>query len=1366
MTATKMPSTDSDVEDRVTQLQAGPRVCCFWRLFFSDISSLVRLAARNGKLDLSDVWATPDASKTLFQMFTAFWDQEQQKPTPKVSRAIWRLVSADVFRAAVASGCAAVMQLGGPILLNQILRSIEVRQNNHCSSGMARLNNEEYLCKEEFGYIATACFFVTLFCATIGENNSQFLMTKAALKVRGALIVSVYNKSLRLSPLGMNQTGSGFINNLTANDAEQLLMSAQVCANVLFSPLLIIAVMVLLALTVGASFLAGLAAMLMALVITAFIIKKSLGFKVKQLAASDSRIKLTNEMLGGVRVVKAYGWENPFGDTVMQLRKEETYWTLLQSKYFAVLVVVIMTAPAILAVATFSMYSAIGNKLTASKVFTALALLNLIRLPLAFLPFGIGEFIKIKIMLGRFRRMLDADEIQQQPHVAIQDAANATSPPSNSVFPAIEDAVFGYPINTDEGKGKGKGKGGCLGKCFGKLLGGKGKGKGKGKDKGKQDESKSEPLDESLLVEVKRADKVIKFKPALTLKSFELVQGGLTIIVGPIGSGKSTLLSVLLGEVELIAGEQPGFPGQASLTTQVPWIINSSLEGNIKFAAPDRGEDVYQKVLTNACLLDDLNILPAGDQTEIGERGINLSGGQRARIAIARAAYREADLYLFDDPLAAVDAHVGQSLFDNILGANGMLAGKTRVLATHQIQLLPLADQIVVVDGGKIIASGTFDELSTRGMNLEKYVGRSQAESVERAESAEVSHKASADKVDTKKTVDNFSKPRTSGKLTIKEEKAVGNVSLKTYIAFATQAMGTFWSCGTVANSCCNSAWKVLLDMWLANWIVKGHPFGLSTGACIGVYSSLGAIQGLFVYGRAMMLSFGLVNASRRLYRMLYDSVFGSPAVFFDLTPTGQLLNRFTADMDILDNQLRMAIGQTLGIFESIIACLAGIMIAQPLVAVVIFPCILAFILLLGHFRYLNRDVQRLELISKSPIFNRVSETLNGLQTVRAFRYQNHMTELLIGEVDINQSCNLLRIQGQGWLSVRLQLLSILIVTAASLVSVLPSTVKTVDAAFVGLTLAYSLEICRFIEGGARSLLQLEQRFTSPERIFEYIGLPQEAAHNVPSDDALPSSWPQKGSIQFQKVVMRYRAELEPALRGLTFSVDAGQKLGIVGRTGSGKSSIIVTLLRLTECSSGQVLIDGQDVSKMGLQKLRRSLAMIPQDPVLFGKMSLRRNLDPFDDHSDSVLDDALEKVQMSKQSLLDGLQTEIEEGGAPFSVGQRQLLCLARAVLRKSKILLLDEATASVDSKSDELIQQTIREIFGESTVVCIAHRIRTILDSDQVLVVREGICHEFGSPNELLATPNSELRSLAIQSNIEVPSLEPLTPAASTYI
>lgn len=533
---------------------------------------------------------------------------------------------------------------------------------------------------------------------------------------------------------------------------------------------------------------------------------------------------------------------------------------------------------------------------------------------------------------------------------------------------------------------------------------------------------------------------------------------------------------------------------------------------------------------------------------------------------------------------------------------------------------------------------------------------------------------------------------------------------------------------------------------------------GLSITGIIIVYCSIAIFQACATYFRSVVvMAYGMIKASQNLYTLLYHSVFHAQPVFFDVQPLGRILNRFTADIDIVDNNLPGILGQTTGTIELVFASLTAIIISDKFVVLLIIPCIFAYGLLVGKYRYFARDIQRLESISKSPIFTRITETLDGLSTVRAAGYQAMFKVQTLADIDLNQACTLLRERAQLWLSMRLEMLSVIISTASALFPLLPFAINDARAAFVGVALTHSLELAKFTQSLTQMLAQLEQKFTSPERIFEYCALESEAPNVMPPDAALPAGWPLKGGIEFKDVTMRYRPELDPALRGVSFSVQAGEKLGIVGRTGSGKSSIIVTLLRLTEREGGIISIDGQDLRQVGLQRLRTSLSMIPQEPVLFGNTTLRLNLDPFNEHSDAVLLDALTKVQMNKDDCLtNGLETKVSEDGGGFSLGQRQLLCLARAILRHSRVILLDEATASVDGETDALIQQTIRETFASSTVLCIAHRIKTILDSDRVLVMSQGVCQELGSPAELLSTSGSELRALAVESGIDVPALD----------
>jgi ABC-type multidrug transport system fused ATPase/permease subunit len=851
---------------------------------------------------------------------------------------------------------------------------------------------------------------------------------------------------------------------------------------------------------------------------------------------------------------------------------------------------------------------------------------------------------------------------------------------------------------------------------------------------------------------------VLKFRRVLKIDRFEAAPGGLTIVIGPVGSGKSSLLAALLGEAEQlsVAPSYSGFRGRMSYSSQIPWIINTTVEENVRFTDLDtKDADWYSDVLEACCLNDDLDLLPAGDQTEIGERGINLSGGQRARIAVARAVYRKnADVYLFDDPLAAIDAHVGKELFDNVFCPKGVLDGKTRILVTHQVQFLPFADRVVALENGSIVATGSYDELMASHPHLQS-LGAHET-------SMQVANKNDKVTEDGSSMAQRRSSERegrrSSGKLTTTEMIAEGAVGRSTFRGFALRGLGLKVCMAILFSATMKVVMQICTDLWLAYWVAEGDPFGFTLQECIGIYVLLGAIQAMFLYSRAASVTaVGLVNACRNLFYMLFTSVFGSPVMFFDLTPTGRLLNRFTADLDVLDNQFGRLIGSSFATLENILAAMVGMSLVSPLLVLIILPVGAMYYRSIVLFRHASRDSQRLEALTKTPIFNRISETLAGLSTVRAFGYEPYLLEKVGIDINRSQACNDLKNHCQQWLALHLEITSIVITAACTLFPLLPFLkAEQPGAAYVGITLAYSLDLARYVQFFAKSLNDVEQKFTSIERIFEYCDLPQEAAAVLPADSDLSKNWPPSGAIEFRDVSMRYRPELDPALRGLTFSIAASQKLGIVGRTGSGKSSIIVSMLRLTEVDTGHILVDGQDVRRMGLNTLRTRLAMIPQEPVLFGKTTLRRNLDPFGLRPDDEIMAALAKVQMDcKEVIPDGLDMEVQEGGTPFSVGQRQLLCLARAVLRRSRILLLDEATASVDNETDALIQRAIREIFKESTVVCIAHRIRTIMDSDRILVMGAGVCQEFGTPEELLATPGSEFRKLAEESNIPVPPL-----------
>eukprot|EP00931_Biecheleriopsis_adriatica_P101072 TRINITY_DN76293_c0_g1_i1.p1 TRINITY_DN76293_c0_g1~~TRINITY_DN76293_c0_g1_i1.p1 ORF type:complete len:1392 (+),score=217.39 TRINITY_DN76293_c0_g1_i1:56-4177(+) len=1345
----KTPEKTEKQPDAVSNPSGGepkppPRLSCLAHLFLTDISGIVSHAARTKRLELSDLWGTPQSCEELYEDFKLRWAKEQEKPKSKVrvTRVFMAMNGGMMCGAVFLQLVAAIGQFSGPLLLNRILKVIEVNQGSDCTDP-ALLGQDQEMCKPWMGYLLCGALFASLFLSMMFQNLGSYIMKLVAIRIRGVLISAVYIKAMKLSSIGMNDVGSGKINNLTANDAEQLLMSIFVVGNVIIAPVQLVVSFVLLGMSIGATFLAGLATVIIILIVAVLMMRVSFKYKVIQSKLADSRIKLTNELLSGVRVVKSYGWELPFGKEVARARNAETAALRTQMYYRCFIVVVIISSPVLLAATTFSTFAATGGLLTPATVFTCFAVMNLMRFPMAFLPFAMIEAVKLVVAFGRLQSMLMAEE--QKP----SDDASASS---GCEALQILNSEFGYVYSEESQGGKGKGR---KGSCFGRLCG-KGKGKGKGDESRASDggdAEKTEKVDESTLVEVTReSGRVLKMARVLSVEKFTATPGGLTLVVGPVGSGKSTLLAALLGEVEVIKGPGAVLPKGVGFAAQVPWIVNATVEQNIKLGVSDRGEEVYRTVLDKCCLNDDLDNLPAGDQTEIGERGVNLSGGQKARVAVARAVYRDCGLYLFDDPLAAVDAHVGQRMFTEVFGPKGLLAGKTRILVTHQVQYMPLADHVVVVEDGCITDAGSYADLIGKGLKFDGLGSQPVEESKAEQKEKEISKVTPQEKQANRTSV-----------LVQAEGSSEGAVGLKTYIQFIKKGMGTGSFLVMLTALTSGVALRLASDFWLAWWSEDSEMFGLSLGSIILIYFAIVVGQGFSTYMRSVtIMALGMIKASRNLYFLLYHSVFRAPAMFFDVTPTGRLLNRFTADMDILDNSLPGVLGQTTGTLELIFASLIANLVAGPMVIVIIIPCTVVYVWIVAKYRHFARDIQRLESVSKSPIFNRISETLNGLSTVRAAGYQGMLQAQTFTDIDRNQACTHLRERAQVWLTMRLEMLSVFISTGSAVAPLLPFALDNANSALVGVALIHSLELSKFVQSITQMLAQVEQKFTSVERIFEYCSLPSEAALVTPADASLAPGWPLKGAIEFRDVTMRYRPELEPALKGLSFVVGAGEKIGVVGRTGSGKSSVIVALLRLTEIECGKIFLDGHDLSQVGLQVLRQSLSMIPQEPVLFGNSSLRLNLDPFSQHSDAVLLDALSKVQMKPEAtrssrgsvvLPDGLDTNVTEGGGGFSVGQRQLLCLARAVLRHSRVILLDEATASVDGETDALIQQTIQDAFAESTVLCIAHRIRTILDSDKVLVINQGVCQELGTPDELLRSPASHLRALAVESGIDVP-------------
>ncbi|XP_043683572.1 multidrug resistance-associated protein 1 isoform X6 [Vespula pensylvanica] len=1185
------------------------------------------------------------------------------------------------------------------------------------------------------GYFYAILLLITATLQTLVLSQYFHRMFLVGLRIRTALITAIYRKAMRMSNSARKESTLGEIVNLMSVDAQRF-MDLTAYINMIWSaPLQIILALSFLWEKLGPAVLAGLAVMIVLIPINALIANKVKTLQIRQMKDKDERVKLMNEVLNGIKVLKLYAWEPSFEEQILHIRRKEIQ-VLKEAAYLNAGTSFIWScAPFLVSLVSFATYVLIdkNNVLDSETAFVSLSLFNILRFPLSMLPMMIGNIVQAYVSIKRINNFMNTEEL---------DPNNVHHDQSELHPLIIENGSFTWDIENSD-------------------------------------------------------------KPILKNINMSIEQGQLVAVVGSVGSGKSSLISAFLGEMEKLNG-RVNTKGSIAYVSQQAWIQNATLQDNVLFGKP-LNKALYNRVI-DACMLGpDLQMLPAGDQTEIGEKGINLSGGQKQRVALARAVYNESDIYFLDDPLSAVDAHVGKHIFENVVGPSGLLKKKTRVHITHDIVYLPEVDNIFVLKDGEITESGTYKQLmDKRGafaeflmqhlqevhtddgsdadlheikQQLESKMGTQEIqEKLTRARSRISESQSESGSITDRRSLNGSLKrqystesqqsgnyitgnsikeksplqPKTGEKLIEVEKAETGSVKWKVYSHYL-KSIGWFLSISTIVMNAVFQSFSIGSNIWLSAWSndnmtsVDGTVVNdeARRDMYLGVYGALGLGQATFVMLAQLALVIGCLRSSKMLHSELLFAILRSPVGFFDTTPSGRILNRFGKDIDIIDNVLPPNIRAWLFCLASVIATLFVISFSTPEFVSVIIPIGLIYYFIQRFYVATSRQLKRLESISRSPIYSHFSESVTGAQTIRAFGVQDRFIQESESKVDFNQVCYYPGIIANRWLAIRLEMVGNLIIFFAALFVVLGR--NTISAGIVGLSVSYALQITQTLNWLVRMTSDVETNIVAVERIKEYGETPQEAPWVNP-ENVPPKEWPAEGHVEFKDYKVRYREGLDLILHGLTFSVKGGEKVGIVGRTGAGKSSLTLSLFRILEAASGKIIIDGIDIATLGLHDLRTKLTIIPQDPVLFSG-TLRMNLDPFDQHTDDEVWRALERAHLKSfvQNLFNGLLHEVSEGGDNLSVGQRQLICLARALLRKTKVLVLDEATAAVDLETDDLIQRTIREDFKDCTVLTIAHRLNTILDSDKVILLDKGLIIEYDSPEVLLRNSSSAFYSMA---------------------
>ncbi|XP_038013187.1 canalicular multispecific organic anion transporter 2 isoform X3 [Motacilla alba alba] len=1163
-----------------------------------------------------------------------------------------------------------------------------------------------------WGFLIAALMFICAVLQTLILHQHFQYCFVTGMRLRTGITGVIYRKSLVITNSAKRSSTVGEIVNLMSVDAQRF-MDLMTFLNMLWSaPLQIFLALYFLWQTLGPSVLAGVAVMVLLIPFNSAIAIKTRAFQVEQMRYKDSRIKLMNEILGGIKVLKLYAWEPSFSEKVLEIRKNELK-VLKKSAYLNSLSTFAwISAPFLVALTTFAVYVSVDEKniLDAEKAFVSLSLFNILKFPLNMLPQVISNIAQTSVSLKRIQQFLSHDELNPN---CVERKVIA---PGNAI--SVRNATFSW----------------------GKEL-----------------------------------------KPTLKNINILIPSGSLVAIVGHVGCGKSSLVSALLGEMEKLEGEV-AVKGSIAYVPQQAWIQNATLKDNILFGqAPN--EEKYQDALEACALKTDLEVLPGGDQTEIGEKGINLSGGQRQRVSLARAVYSSSDIFLLDDPLSAVDSHVAKHIFDKVIGPDGVLKGKTRILVTHGISFLPQVDHIFVLVDGKISEMGSYQELLKQNKAFAEFLRNYaldedieedeptmlEEEEVLLAEDTLSIHTDLADnepvtnevrkqflrqlsvvsseggdcpnKMSTKRRVCEKKPaepplPRKSAneKLTQAETTETGTVKLTVFWQYM-KAVSPVISLVICFLYCCQNAAAIGANVWLSNWtnepVVNGTQH--NTAMRIAVYAALGLLQGLIVLICSFTLAMGGINAARTLHAALLENKFHTPQSFYDTTPTGRIINRFSKDIYVIDEVIPPTILMFLGTFFTSLSTMIVIIASTPLFAVVIVPLAILYFFVQRFYVATSRQLKRLESVSRSPIYSHFSETVSGASVIRAYRRVKAFVDISDLKVDENQKSYYPGIVSNRWLGIRVEFVGNCIVLFAALFAVIGRS--SLNAGLVGLSVSYALQVTLSLNWMVRMTSELETNIVAVERIKEYSETETEAPWIIEGKSP-PENWPSKGDLEFVNYSVRYRKGLDLVLKDLNLQVRGGEKIGIVGRTGAGKSSMTLCLFRILEAVKGEIKIDGVKISEIGLHDLRSRLTIIPQDPVLFSG-TLRMNLDPFNKYSDEEIWKALELSHLkrfvsSQPSMLD---YECSEGGENLSVGQRQLVCLARALLRKTRILILDEATAAIDLETDDLIQMTIRTQFVDCTVLTIAHRLNTIMDYTRVLVLDNGTIAEFDKPANLIA-------------------------------
>uniref|UniRef100_A0A7N9AZA7 ATP-binding cassette, sub-family C (CFTR/MRP), member 8 n=1 Tax=Mastacembelus armatus TaxID=205130 RepID=A0A7N9AZA7_9TELE len=1274
-------------------------------------------SAHRRPIDLKVIGKLPIAMRALTNYMKLRKAFEDQKVTSQGPKWIWQALRKAFGRPLILSitfrFLADLLGFAGPLCISGIVHHIS--KDNRTIQPPMRLLGIYFISSREFlenAYVLAVLLFFALLLQRTFLQASYYVAIETGINLRGAIQTKIYNKIMRLctSNLSMGELTVAQICNLVAIDTNQLMWFFFLCPNLCAMPVQIVVGVIMLYYLLGISALIGATVIAVLAPVQYFVATKLSHTQKSTLEYSSERLKKTNELLRGIKLLKLYAWEHIFCDSVEETRCKELTSLQAFALYTSISIFMNAAIPIAAVLTTFVVHVHISEDadLSPAVAFASLSLFHILVTPLFLLSSVVRSTVKALVSVQKLSEFFSSDEIgeEQEPRSLVESV------------PCFQ-ITSGYFTWTDG-------------------------------------------------------------PPTLSNVDIKIPFGKLTMIVGQVGCGKSSLLLAALGEMQRVSGTVTwnrlvtngrNEPSAVAYASQKPWLLNATVVENITFEMP-MIKPRYNAVIEACSLQPDIDILPQGDQTEIGERGIILSGGQKQRISVARALYQQTNVVFLDDPFSALDIHLSDHLMQDGILKLLREEKRTVVLVTHKLQYLPHADWIIAMKDGTIQTEGTLKDIQNSEPELfehwktlmhrqdQEFEKETVAESMTDLERknlrrAMYSREAVRTEEDEEESVESDDDDSLSQ--VMRQRATIPWRSCGTYLSSAGVLMLTL----LLLSQLLKHSLMVAIDYWLAHWTSRvitakidasAHnctavqDCGFSHSWYLLVFSVLCCLGIVLCLATSVAVEWTGLTVAKELHHDLLNKIILAPMRLFETTPLGSILNRFSTDTNTIDQHIPTTLECLSRSTLLCVSALGVISYVTPVFLITLLPLAVTCYFIQKYFRVASRDLQQLEDSTQLPLLSHFSETVEGLITIRALRYEPRFRQRLLQFTDANNIASLFLTAANRWLEVRMEYIGACVVLVAAVASITNSLYNQLSTGLVGLGLTYALMVSNYMNWMVRNLADMEVQLGSVKRINGLLKTEPENYEGLLSESVsqVPDGWPRQGEIKIQNLSVRYDTTLKPVLKNVNAHISPGQKVGICGRTGSGKSSFSLAFFRMVDMFEGRIVIDDIDIAKLPLQTLRSRLSIILQDPILFSG-TIRFNLDPEMKATDEMLWEALEIAQLKPvvKSLPGGLDAMVTEGGENFSQGQRQLFCLARAFVRKSSILIMDEATASIDMATESILQKVVMTAFADRTVVTIAHRVHTILNADLVIVMKRGIILEYDRPQVLLDKEDSVFAS-----------------------